>query len=75
MIGRSSATETVGTHAMARDMNQRIIVDDEALPHFARVSQNITAMAGLLHGLLGAVTPEDHRAHHEIRTLLKRGAA
>ena len=40
----------------------------------ARVSQNITAATTLLHGLLEAVTPEDCRAHHEIRTLLERAA-
>jgi len=34
--------------AMARDMNQRIIANDEALPHFARASQSIAAMAALL---------------------------
>ena len=55
---------------MAREVNRRIIVYDEALPHFTRVSQNIAAAAALLHGLLGPATPKDHRAHHEIRTLL-----
>ena len=60
---------------MAHGVNRRIIVDGEALPHFAWVSQNIAAMAALLHGLLGPTTPEDHRAHHEIRTLLERVAA
>ena len=34
--------------AVACDVNRRIIKDDEALPHFTRVSQNITAMAALL---------------------------
>ena len=63
------------TRAMARDMNQRIIADDEALPRFTRVSQNIAAAAALLHGLLEATTPEDHWAHHEIRTLLERVVA
>ena len=60
---------------MARNMNRRIITNDEALPRFARVSQNIAAAAALLHGLLEAATPEDHRAHHEIRTLLERAVA
>jgi len=60
---------------MAHDVNQRIIVDDEALPHFARASQNITAMVALLRGLSGPVTPKDHWAHHEIRTLLKHAVA
>ena len=60
--------------AVAHDMNQRIIEDDEALPHFTRASQNITAMVALLQGLLGPTTPEDHRAHHEIRTRLERAA-
>jgi len=58
--------------AMARDVNRRIIVDDEAFPHFARASQNITVATALLHGLLEAATLEDCYAHHEIRTLLKR---
>ena len=57
---------------MAYDMNWRIIEDDEALPHFARASQNIAAMAALLRGLPEPVTPEDHRAHHEIHTLHER---
>ena len=60
---------------MARNVNRRIITNDEALPRFARVNQNIAAMAALLHGLLEAATLEDHRAHHEIRKLLKRAAA
>ena len=60
---------------MARDMNQRIIADDEALPRFAWASQNIAAAAALLHGLLEVATPEDHRAHHEICTLLERVVA
>jgi len=34
--------------AMARDVNRRIIKDDETLPHFTRASQNITASAALL---------------------------
>ena len=34
--------------AMARDMNRRIIEDDEALPHFTWASQNIAATADLL---------------------------
>ena len=45
-------------------------MDDEALPHFARVSQNIVAVVALLHGLLEAAMPEDYRAHHKIRMLL-----
>ena len=61
--------------AVAHDINRRIIADDETLPHFARASQNITAAMALLHGLLEAATPEDRRAHHEIRTLLERAAA
>ena len=59
-------------HIVARDMNQRIIEDDEALPHFTRASQNIAAVAALLWGLPGPMTPEDCRAHREIRTLLER---
>ena len=34
--------------AMARDVKQRIIKDDGALPHFARASQNIAATVALL---------------------------
>ena len=60
---------------MARDMNRRIIEDDESLPHFTRASQNIAAAVALLRGLLGPATPEDRRAHHESRMLLERVAA
>ena len=60
---------------MARDVNRRIIEDDEALPQFARVSQNIAAAAAFLRGLPGAATPNERWAHHEIRTLLERAAA
>ena len=63
------------THAVARDVNRRIIADGETLPHFTWASQNITATMALLHGLLEAATPEDYRAHREIRTLLERAAA
>ena len=62
-------------HVVAHDMNQRIIEDDEALPHFVQASQNIADAVALLHGLLGPATPEDRQAHHEIRTLLERAAA
>ena len=61
--------------AVARDVNRRIIADDETLPHFAQASQNITSATALLHGLLEAAMPEDRRAHHEIRTLLERAEA
>ena len=61
--------------AMARDVNRRIIEDDGALPHFAWASQNIAAVVALPQGLLEPMTPEDHRAHHEIRPLLERAAA
>ena len=61
--------------AVARDVNRRIIADDETLPRFTRASQNITAAMALLHGLPEAATPEDHRAHHEICTLLECAAA
>ena len=63
------------TCAVARDMNRRIIKDDEALPHFTQASQNIATTAALLWGLLEPTTPEDHRAHREIRTLLEHVAA
>ena len=61
--------------ATARTVHQRILTDDGTLPHFARASQNITAMTALLHGLPEAVTSEDRRTHQEIRTLLERAAA
>ena len=68
--------ETVRVHApWPRDMNRRIIADDEALPRFARASQNITATTAFLHGLLEAATPEDRQAHREIRALLERATA
>ena len=47
---------------MAHDVNQRIIADDETLPHFARASQNIAATTALFHGLPEAATSEDLRA-------------
>ena len=61
--------------AMARDVNRRIITDDETLTRFVRARQNIAAAMALLHGLPEAATPEDHRAHHKICTLLERAAA
>ena len=45
--------------AMAHDVNRMIITDNEALPRFARASQNIAVMAALLHSLLEAAMPED----------------
>ena len=60
---------------MARDVNRRIIKDDEALPHFTRASQNIAAMVALLQGLSEPATPEDRRARREICILLERVAA
>ena len=62
-------------HAVARDMNRRIIADDETLPHFVRASQNTAAATALLHGLPKAMTPEGRQAHLEIRTLLERVVA
>ena len=62
-------------HAMAHNVNRRIIVDDEAIPRFARVSQNIAATAALLRGLPEPATPENCQAHREIRTLLERAVA
>ena len=59
---------------MAHDVNRMIIIDDETLPRFIRASQNIAAVMALFHGLLEATTPEDHRAHRKIRTLLERAA-
>ena len=60
--------------AVARDVNRRIIEDDEALPHFTQASQIVAAAATLLQGLSEPTTPEDHQAHHEIHTLLKHAA-
>ena len=60
---------------MARDVNQRIIEDDQVLLHFAPASQNIAVVAALLKGLLEPTTPEDRWAHRKIRTLLECVAA
>ena len=56
-------------------MNQRIIKDDEALPHFAWATQNIAAVAALLWGLPRPATLEDSRAYREILTLLENAVA
>ena len=61
--------------AVARDVNRRIIADDETLPHFTRASQNIAAATALLRGLSEPATPEDRWAHHKIRMLLERAMA
>jgi hypothetical protein len=53
-------------------MNRRIIKDDDGLLHFVRANQNIAAIAALLQGLPEPATLGDHRAYHEIRTLLER---
>ena len=58
--------------AISSDVNRRIVEDDEGLPHIARASQNIATMVALLERLSKLMTPEDHRAHCEIRTLLER---
>ena len=59
LVDREIKRHGDGGHArtVAHDVNQRIIVDDETLPHFARASQNITTATALLHGLLEAATP------------------
>ena len=62
-------------HAMACDINRRIVANGETLPHFVRVSQNITTAMALLHGLLEAMMPEDRQVHLEIRTQLERAVA
>ena len=62
-------------HAVAHDVNRRIIADDETLPHFARATQNIATTIALIHGLLEATMPKDHWAHYEIRTLLEHAVA
>jgi hypothetical protein len=54
-------------------MNRRIVEDDDGLPHFTQ-AQNIAAATALLRGLPKPATPEDHRAHREIHTLLERMA-
>ena len=59
---------------MARDVNQRIIEDDDALPHFAQACQSIAPVVALLCGLPGAATPDERRAHHKICTLLEHAA-
>jgi hypothetical protein len=56
---------------VARDVNWRIVEDDDGLPHFTRSSQNIATIMALLRGLPEPTTPEDRRAHHEIHTLLR----
>ena len=61
--------------ARARDVNQRIIIDNEALPCFTQASQNIAATTTLLHGLPEVAMPEDRQAHREIRMLLEHAAA
>ena len=61
--------------AMVRDLNQRIVEDDQALPHFARASQNIAASAALLGRLPVPATPQDQWAHREIHTLLDNGSS
>ena len=60
---------------MARDVNQKITEDDEALPHFTQASQNIAATTALLRGLSETTILEDHRAHREIHTLLEHTTA
>ena len=57
---------------MARDVNRRIIEDDEALPHFTRASQNIAAAAALLRGLPGPATPEERAAAQQTESSLSR---
>ena len=47
-------------YTVARDLNRRIIKDDEALPHFTQASQNIAATVALLQGLSEPATPKDH---------------
>ena len=61
-------------HAIAHDINQRIIEDDGGLSYFAQASLNIAITAALLQGLPKPTTPEDHLAQHEIRTLVERAA-
>ena len=77
LVDREIERRGDGGHAraVAHDVNQRIITDDETLPRFTRASHNITTTTALLHGLPKAATPEDRQAHREIRTLLKRAAA
>ena len=60
--------------AIAREVNRRINEDGGGLPHFTWVSQNIATTMTLLRGLSKPVTPEAHRAHREIHTLLECAA-
>jgi hypothetical protein len=61
-------------HVHAHNTHQRIIEDDDGLPRFTRVSQNIAAAVALLRGLPEPMTSEGHQAQHEIRTLLEHAA-
>ena len=61
--------------AVACDVNRGIIADNETLPCFAHVSQNIAATMALLHCLSEATMPEDRRVHREIRMLLEHAVA
>jgi hypothetical protein len=57
--------------ARAHDAHQRIVEDDDGLPHFTQASQNIAVMVALLRGLSEPVTLEGRQAQCEIRTLLR----
>jgi hypothetical protein len=72
-LEREIARRADNGHArvVARDVNWRIVEDDDGLPHFTRSSQNIATVVDLLRGLPEPTTPEDRRAHHEICTLLE----
>jgi hypothetical protein len=60
--------------AAARDINRRILEDDEGAPLFVRLSLNVAAVAALLEGLPKPATPEGRHAHNQLCTLLERAA-
>jgi hypothetical protein len=49
-------------HARAHDVHWKIVEDDDGLPRFTRVSQNIAMVVALLRGLPKLVTPEGRQA-------------
>jgi hypothetical protein len=59
---------------IARDINRRILEDDEGPPCFARTRQNIAAMAALLEGLPNQALPKGRHGHQKLRTLIERTA-
>ena len=60
--------------AMARNVQRRIAGDDGGLSCFTYASQNIAAAAAMFRHMTELATPDEHRAHREIHTLLERAA-